>query len=103
MAYLDPRLRAPPDHWGRGYASEAASTLVTACFESSGAHRVTAGCDPRNTASWRLLERLGFRREGHFLANASFTSDGEGNPVWHDSYLYAVLADEWRARSGLSR
>lgn len=92
-----------PDHWGRGYASEAASALVTTCFESWGAHRVTAGCDPRNAASWRLLERLGFRREGHFLQNASFSTDASGDPVWHDSYHYAVLAAEWRAHTGMSR
>ncbi len=92
-----------PDRWGRGYAREAAAALVTACFESRGAHRVTAGCDPRNAASWRLLERLGFRREGHFLANAAFGTDAGGEPVWHDSYLYAVLAGEWHPAPAVSR
>ena len=86
-----------PDHWGRGYASEGASALVTTCFRAWAAHRVTAGCDPRNAASWRLLERLGFRREGHFRANAFFETDATGNPVWHDSYFYAVLAEEWQS------
>lgn len=83
-----------PDHWGRGYATEAASALVGAAFED-GAHRVTARCDPRNTASWRLLERLGLRREGHLLQNASFDTGPDGEPVWKDTYLYAVLAQEW--------
>ncbi|HET7724789.1 MAG TPA: GNAT family N-acetyltransferase [Propionibacteriaceae bacterium] len=83
-----------PAHWGRGYATEAAAALVSACF-ASGAHRVIARCNPQNEPSWRLLERLGFRREGHFLQSASFTRDDAGEPVWHDAYLYATLADEW--------
>nr|WP_300147647.1 GNAT family N-acetyltransferase [Propionicimonas sp.] len=84
-----------PDHWGRGYATEAAAGLVSWCFEHQGAHRVEARCDPVNAASWRLLERLGCRREGHLLQNASFVDDAAGNPVWKDTYLYAVLAAEW--------
>lgn len=84
-----------PDHWGRGYATEAATRLLGECFDAWGAHRVMAGCDVRNPASWRLLERLGFRREAHMLANASFHSDADGNPIWKDSYLYAMLDREW--------
>ena len=84
-----------PGHWGRGYATEAAGALVAACF-ANGAHRVLARCDPRNEASWRLLERLGFRRGGHLRRNASFAVDDAGEPVWHDAYLYATLAEEWR-------
>jgi [ribosomal protein S5]-alanine N-acetyltransferase len=86
-----------PDHWGRGYASEAAARLLDECFGTWGAHRVTASCDVANAASWRLLERLGFRREGHVLAGSSFHQDTEGRPIWKDDYLYAVLDDEWRA------
>lgn len=86
-----------PDHWGNGYASEAASALVTRCFAECGAHRVEARCDPLNTASWRLLERIGFRREGHLLRNASFAKDESGEPVWKDTCLYAVLDSEWPA------
>lgn len=56
-----------------------------------------AECDPRNTASWRLLERLGFRREGHLRANASFATAPDGAPEWQDTYLYALLAGEWAA------
>ncbi|HEY3339453.1 MAG TPA: GNAT family protein [Propionicimonas sp.] len=83
-----------PDHWGRRFATESAAALVSACF-AGGAHRIVARCDPRNLASWRLLERLGFRREGHFIRSASFTTDAAGAPVWHDGYLYACLAEEW--------
>jgi RimJ/RimL family protein N-acetyltransferase len=83
-----------PDHWGKGYATESAAALLTACFEQWGAHRVIARCDPRNPASWRLLERLGFRREGRLVQNASFATDERGEPVWKDTFLYAALASD---------
>lgn len=84
-----------PDHWGHGYATEAVRGLLDAAFAEWGVRRVTARCNPENTASWRLLERVGFRREGHLLAAASFADDEQGNPVWHDTYLYGLLASEW--------
>lgn len=85
-----------PAFGGCGYATEAARRLVTHLFADRGAHRVVARCDPRNERSWALLERLGLRREGHFRQAASFADDERGEPVWHDAYAYAVLADEWR-------
>ena len=85
-----------PEHWGRGYATRAASALVDAAFREGGAHRVHASCNPYNVASWRLPERVGFRREGHLLRNVSFEADPDGNPVWQDTDVYAVLAAEWR-------
>ncbi|GIG41309.1 GNAT family N-acetyltransferase [Cellulomonas phragmiteti] len=87
-----------PAHGGRGYATEAARALLDRVF-AAGAHRVVAGCDPRNAPSWRLLERLGMRREAHLLRAVTFRSGPDGRPLWHDAYRYAVLADEWRARA----
>lgn len=81
------------DAWGHGYATEAARALLHKVF-TEGAHRVYAECNPDNAASWRLLERLGMRREAHFLSNVCFIT--EPAPVWQDTYVYAVLADEWR-------
>lgn len=86
-----------PDHWGRGLAAEGARLLLDRCFGSWEAHRVVARCDPRNTASWRLLERLGLRREGLSVEAATFDDDGAGAQVWHDAYQYAVLEREWAA------
>lgn len=87
-----------PDRWGHGYATEAVLTLLADLFEQRAAHRVLARCDPRNERSWRLLERAGLRREAHVLQGASFTTGADGEPVWHDTYQYAVLATEWLAR-----
>jgi RimJ/RimL family protein N-acetyltransferase len=82
--------------WGRGYAAEAARRILAYGFEEQGAHRIMANCSPENTASWRLLERLGMRREGHFLQKVFFFRDGEGRPLWHDAFEYAILAEEWQ-------
>lgn len=82
--------------WGKGCAAEAARALIGYAFEKEGAHRVIAMCDPENTASWKLCERLGMRREAHFKQNIYFFCDEEGRPLWKDTYVYAVLAQEWK-------
>ncbi|MGX1973743.1 GNAT family N-acetyltransferase [Streptomyces kronopolitis] len=81
-----------PDHAGRGYATEASRALLRLGFEELGLHRVQAELDGRNTASARVLERLGMRREGHLRENEFL--DGE----WADEVVYAMLAREWRTR-----
>ena len=47
--------------------------------------------DPKNQDSWGLLERLGFRRKAHLRQNVYFWRDAEGNPIWKDTYTYALL------------
>lgn len=83
---------------GQGYATEAARALVDDAFQNRGAHRVTALCDPLNRASWKLLERLSLRREGTLLQNVWFCRDEKGNPLWKDTYAYAVLKEEWQKK-----
>ncbi|MFJ5589553.1 GNAT family N-acetyltransferase [Streptomyces noursei] len=80
-----------PDHAGHGYATEASRALLALGFEELGLHRIQAELDGRNTASARLLERLGMRREAHLRENEFL--DGE----WADEVVYAMLAREWRA------
>lgn len=77
-------------YWGRGFAAEACRALIQRAF-AQGVHRVCAECDPQNPASWRLLEALGFRREGHLRQNVYFWQDGEGRPLWKDTYVYGLL------------
>lgn len=84
---------------GKGYATEGAFRLLRYGFEVCSAHRIVAHCNPENTASWRLLERLHMRREGHFYKKAFFKYDVGGNPIWHDAYAYAMLSDEWNELS----
>jgi [ribosomal protein S5]-alanine N-acetyltransferase len=85
-----------PTTYGHGYATEACRRVLQSVFEEFGAHRVEAACDPRNAPSWRLLERLGMRREAHRLKAGFLRTTPEGEPVWVDSYEYAMLAEEWR-------
>ncbi|HEX5042114.1 MAG TPA: GNAT family N-acetyltransferase [Candidatus Polarisedimenticolaceae bacterium] len=52
------------EHWGRGYATEAARALVQWAWSAPGIRRVWATCDAENAASVRVLEKLGLRRDG---------------------------------------
>ncbi len=83
-----------PDVAGRGYATEAARAITSAAFAEVGVHRVWAQLEPENTASSRICERLGMRREALF-ENASWFKER-----WTDLAVYAIRADEW---SGASR
>lgn len=84
------------NYQGKGYATEAAFLLVDNAFKNENAHRVIAMCNPLNSASWKLLERLGLRREGHLKQNIYFKTDSSGAPIWADTYEYGILANEWQ-------
>ncbi len=77
---------------GHGYAQEAVGAMIGYAFGVLNMHRIMASVDTENTRSIVLLERLHFRREGHFQQCAWF------NEHWCDEYLYAMLRDEWQAR-----
>jgi RimJ/RimL family protein N-acetyltransferase len=78
-----------PEFGGRGLATEAAAELLRLGFEDLGLHRIVAECDPRNEPSWRLMERLGMRREAHFRQNEIFKGE------WGDLFVYALLEEEY--------
>lgn len=80
-----------PEWGGRGYATEAVRAVVGLCFEQLELRRVHAGCFADNVASWRLMERIGMRREEHSRATA-LHRDG----TWHDGMNYGLLREEWR-------
>lgn len=79
-------------YWNNGYATEAASALLERAFRAMKMHRVIATCDARNVGSWQVMEKIRMRREGHFLRDK--LQKGE----WRDTYLYAILGDEWMER-----
>jgi RimJ/RimL family protein N-acetyltransferase len=80
-----------PDHGGKGYATEAARVMLRLGFEDLGLRRIIGRIDARNTASARVLERLGMRREAHFIENEFVKGE------WADEVVYAMLEREWRA------
>lgn len=84
------------DLWGRGLVSEAAGAMAAMGF-NLGLHRIVATCDERNVGSYRVMEKLGMRREG------LFRQDRRIRGAWRDTYVYAVLAAEWSAQADESR
>lgn len=78
----------------RGYASESAEALIKYGIENLNVRRVIAMCNPENKPSWKLMERLKMRHEAHLLKNIYFNTDNNGNPIWQDTYMYGLLADE---------
>jgi RimJ/RimL family protein N-acetyltransferase len=83
-----------------GYATEATVGLLRQVFEARHIHRVFAHCNPRNEASWKLLERVGFRREALLRQNVFFRTGPGGEELWTDTYVYAMLEDEAADLSG---
>lgn len=79
--------------WGKGYARESCEALTERAFRQ-GIHRIYAECDPENENSWHLLEKLGFRREGHLRKNVYFRKDAQGKPIWKDTYVYGKVEGE---------
>ena len=84
-----------PAYQGKGLATEAAEVVLGLGFDRLGLHRMIGRCDALNLPSARVMERLGMRREAHFIQNIWFKGK------WGDEYLYAMLQDEWTMRRSL--
>lgn len=80
-----------PDYQGKGYATEAARVVLHLGFARLRLHRIVGRCDARNVGSARVMEKLGMRREAHFVQNEMFKGE------WGDEFVYAMLASEWAA------
>ncbi|GAA2826285.1 RimJ/RimL family protein N-acetyltransferase [Leucobacter komagatae] len=79
-----------PDAGGRGYATEAVRAVIELCFTDLGLRRIEAGAFAENEPSWRLMERVGMRRESYSVRDSLHRDLG-----WIDGVTYALLADEW--------
>ncbi|WP_066629585.1 GNAT family N-acetyltransferase [Labilibacter marinus] len=73
----------------KGYATEALRAAFNHLFKELGKHRITASIDPANTKSIALVQRLGFRKEAHFVESLWM------NGVWVDDVVFAILKREW--------
>ncbi|HUZ00168.1 MAG TPA: GNAT family N-acetyltransferase [Thermomicrobiaceae bacterium] len=80
-----------PEHWGRGYATEAARAMLDFGFRELSLHRVWAECVAENTGSAHVLEKLGMRQEARFREHEWFRDR------WWDTLIYAILDYEWRS------
>lgn len=83
-----------PQYQRQGYMSEAVRALVWKRLSDGDIHRIIAHCNPQNTPSWKLLEKVGFRREGLLKQNIYFRKDLQGEPLWMDTFVYALLKSE---------
>jgi RimJ/RimL family protein N-acetyltransferase len=77
-----------PAYWGKGHATEVAQLLLGFAFGTLGLHRVAGTCDPRNTASARVLQKAGMQYEG-CQRDTLLLHDG-----WRDSALYSILEQD---------
>lgn len=77
------------DYWGSGYMQETLTAVLNYAFSILNMHRIEADVDPRNAASVKALERMGFQREGYLRER------------WHvngeiqDAYFYGLLKPDW--------
>ncbi|MCW4018275.1 MAG: GNAT family N-acetyltransferase [Candidatus Bathyarchaeota archaeon] len=76
--------------WGHGYATETAIALLGFGFTHLNLHRIFATCDPANTASMHVMEKVGMQYEGHLRENIHCKG------AWYDSLIYAILDCEWK-------
>ena len=82
--------------WHEGYAAEAALGFLRFGFLGLDLHRIHAFCDDQNSASYGVMERIGMRREAHFIKDRFtrvFAKEG-----WRSTYHYAILQKEYLMR-----
>jgi RimJ/RimL family protein N-acetyltransferase len=83
------------DYWKHGYGTEIGLTMLWLGFDTLNFHRIIAKCYSGNIGSYKIMEKIGMRREGYFIKSQ------KGNSVlnneWCDEVQYAILQEEWRA------
>jgi len=77
-------------HWNKGLTTEAARAVTDWAFQTYSFNRMYAWSDPRNTGSWRVLEKLGMKREGQLRSHLKW------NEEFRDQLYYGILREEWR-------
>jgi RimJ/RimL family protein N-acetyltransferase len=78
------------NNWNQGLMTECARKVISFGFERLGLHCIYGGCDPANTASYRVMEKLGMQKEG-LLREHEFWKG-----AWRDFLLYSILEQEWK-------
>ena len=88
------------DYWKQGYMPEIGKALLKFGFEECGLHRIVARCDLENYGSYRVMEKIGMRREGVFLE--SCPPNKLSDKPYNDEFSYAILKDEWDAQNEMA-
>lgn len=89
------------DYWKQGFATEMGKCIVEFAFKELGLHRIIAHCDTENYGSYRVMERIGMRREGCFLE--ARPANKFSDKKYGDEYSYAILKDEWEIQQEISK
>jgi RimJ/RimL family protein N-acetyltransferase len=77
------------DFQNKGYATESVKRVIDYLFNDLKKHRIITSIDPENTSSVRLVERMGFRKEAHFMKSLLI------NGKWVDDVIYAMIEEDW--------
>lgn len=88
------------DYWNQGFGTEMGKRIIEFGFKGLGLHRIIAHCDTENYGSYRVMERIGMRREGCFLE--ARPANKFSDKKYGDEYSYAILRDEWEILQEIS-
>jgi len=88
------------DYWKMGYGTEAAKALLELGIDTLNLRRITATVCTENHGSYRIMEKIGMRREGHFFDVRKVKT--QSNRKYYDDYLYAILRDEWQVQKEIA-
>jgi len=81
------------NYWRQGYGTEIGKTMLKFGFETLNLRRIIAGCNAKNQGSYKIMEKIGMRREAHFIKAQQ--GNGALNYEWCDRFQYAMLKEEW--------
>jgi RimJ/RimL family protein N-acetyltransferase len=81
-----------PRYQGKGFCTEASAAIMDFGFHKLSAHKIVAYTNPKNIASWKVLENIGMEQEGLFRQKTYFRKDKDGKPMWHDCKAYGLLS-----------
>ena len=84
-----------PLYWNHGYCTEACMAVIKKAFSEMNVHRINANCNPKNNASWKVLEKIGLKREGYKKEKAFFRKNEDGTPLWHDCFEYGLIEKDY--------
>lgn len=81
------------DYWRKGYGTEIGRTLLKLGFETLGLRRIIADCNTLNKGSYGIMEKIGMRREAHYIK--CYRGNSSLHHEWCDKFLYAILREEY--------
>jgi len=84
-----------PAFHSKGYCTEASRAIVDYGFGVLKANRIRAACNPENIPSWKVMEKIGLRKEGLYKKRFFIRNDEQGNPIYTDEVSYGLHISDW--------